>query len=78
MNIAIIDASGFVGLNLLEEALDRNHNVTAIVRNPEKSKTGHPNLVVKKGDVLNMNEIAKLMEGSKAIEEAVKKQGLSA
>ena len=36
MKIALIGASGFVGSALLKEALDRGHEVTAIVRHPEK------------------------------------------
>jgi hypothetical protein len=36
MKIALIGATGFVGSALLKEALDRGHEVTAIVRHPEK------------------------------------------
>ena len=35
MKVALIGATGFVGARLLEEALDRGHQVTAIVRKPE-------------------------------------------
>ncbi|TRX76034.1 NAD(P)-dependent oxidoreductase [Pseudomonas mangiferae] len=36
MRIALIGATGFVGSALLEEALNRGHQVTALVRHPEK------------------------------------------
>ena len=36
MKIAVIGATGFVGSAILQEALQRGHEVTAIVRNPEK------------------------------------------
>lgn len=36
MKIALIGATGFVGSALLAEALDRGHQVTAVVRNPTK------------------------------------------
>ena len=36
MKIALIGATGFVGSAILKEALDRGHEVTAIVRHPEK------------------------------------------
>ncbi|HEX6005417.1 MAG TPA: NAD(P)-dependent oxidoreductase [Burkholderiales bacterium] len=36
MRIALIGATGFVGSALLKEALDRGHEVTAIVRHPDK------------------------------------------
>lgn len=36
VKIALIGATGFVGSALLQEALGRGHEVTAIVRDPEK------------------------------------------
>ena len=36
MKIALIGATGFVGSAILKEALDRGHDVTAIVRHPDK------------------------------------------
>jgi uncharacterized protein YbjT (DUF2867 family) len=36
MNIVLLGATGFVGSALLNEALRRRHEVTAIVRHPEK------------------------------------------
>ena len=36
MKIALIGATGFVGSAILKEALDRGHEVAAIVRHPEK------------------------------------------
>ena len=36
MKLAVIGASGFVGSAVLNEALSRGHQVTAIVRHPEK------------------------------------------
>jgi putative NADH-flavin reductase len=67
MKIALIGASGFVGSHILKEALDRGHQVTAIVRNPEKITEKHPNLQAKKGDVFNTEEIAKLVSGHDAV-----------
>lgn len=67
MKIALIGASGFVGSHLLKEALDRGHQVTAIVRHPEKITTQHPHLTVRKGDVLQSDAIAPLLEGHDAV-----------
>lgn len=39
MKVALIGASGFVGTAVLHELLQRGHQVTAIVRHPEKVKT---------------------------------------
>ncbi len=42
MKIALIGASGFVGKAITRELLDRGHEVTAIVRHPEKVDAGSP------------------------------------
>jgi uncharacterized protein len=47
--IVLIGASGFVGTAILNEALERGHQVTAVVRHPEKITAVHKNLVVKQG-----------------------------
>ena len=36
MKIAVLGATGPSGLQVVQEALERGHEVTAIVRNPEK------------------------------------------
>ncbi|MFD1816030.1 hypothetical protein SAMN04515674_11312 [Pseudarcicella hirudinis] len=63
MKIAIIGASGFVGTALLNESLDRKHQVTAIARNPEKISKTDANLTTKKADVTNVAELAEILSG---------------
>lgn len=67
MKIALIGASGFVGSAVLKEALDRNHEVVAIVRNPENINTKNEKLTVKQGDVLNEDTVAELVQGCNAV-----------
>jgi len=67
MKVAIIGASGFIGSAILNEALQRGHTVTAIVRNPEKITLESPLLTVKKGDVTNEAEVAALVLGHEAV-----------
>ncbi len=64
MKVALIGASGFVGTQVLKELLSRGHQVTAIVRNPEKIKEKNDGLMVKKGDVMNVDETADLLKGN--------------
>lgn len=66
MKLAIIGASGFVGSAILKEALDRGHEVTAIVRYPEKLQP-HANLHPLKGDVYNADDVARLVAGHEAV-----------
>ncbi|WP_298732994.1 NAD(P)-dependent oxidoreductase [uncultured Chitinophaga sp.] len=67
MKVALIGASGFVGSHILHELLERGHQVTAIVRHPEKISARHPNLVVKKGDVYLEGEVTELVKGQDAV-----------
>ncbi|RFM32683.1 NAD(P)-dependent oxidoreductase [Chitinophaga silvisoli] len=67
MKITIIGASGFIGGALLAEALERGHEVTAIVRNPEKITVSNPKLTVKQGDVADADKLAELIKGSEAV-----------
>ncbi len=62
MKIAIIGATGLVGTKILSESLDRGHEVTAIVRNPERLPT-HPQLRTAKGDATRPAELASLVTG---------------
>lgn len=63
MKIALIGATGFVGTAILKEALDRKHQVTAIVRHPEKLKGENDNLAKVKGDVFDTGHFAELLNG---------------
>ena len=63
MKIAVIGATGNAGSRIVEEALKRGHEVTAIARNPEKLGGARPNLVPKKGDAHNSDALAKLLAG---------------
>ncbi len=47
MKLAIIGASGFVGSQLLAEALRRSYMVTAFVRDPQNITLQDKNLIVK-------------------------------
>ena len=51
-----------VGTKLLSESLDRGHEVTAIVRNPDGLPT-HPKLRAARGDVAKPAELASLLAG---------------
>lgn len=65
--IVLIGASGFVGSAILNEALSRGHQVTAVVRNPDKISTKHANLTITKGDVSSEEVVKVLSEGADAV-----------
>jgi uncharacterized protein len=62
MKIALIGASGMIGSRILAEALQRGHQVTGIVRNPEKIEA-HKNLIAKKADALQLDDLARILSG---------------
>ena len=66
MKIAVIGATGFVGSTILQEALQRGHEVTAIVRHPEKV-TPHPKLRPHKADVQKTDEVTRSVAGHDAV-----------
>ncbi|MBP1614605.1 MAG: NmrA-like family protein [Bacteroidetes bacterium] len=65
--IVLIGASGFVGSAILNEALNRGHQVTAVVRNPDKISTKHANLTITKGDVSSVEAVKVLSKGADAV-----------
>ncbi|CAL1517369.1 NAD(P)-dependent oxidoreductase [Chitinophaga sp. MM2321] len=67
MKVAIIGASGFIGTAILEEALNRGHEVTAIVRHPEKITIKNANLTIQQGDVSSEAAVATLVAGNEAV-----------
>ncbi|MCW2259031.1 MULTISPECIES: NAD(P)-dependent oxidoreductase [Sphingobacterium] len=67
MKVAIIGASGFIGSAILNEALSRGHDITAIVRKPEKVTVSNPRLNVNKGDVIKEEELVSLLKGNEAV-----------
>ncbi len=66
MRVAIIGASGNIGSFIRDEALARGHQVTAIVRHPEKITVRNPLLTVVKADILK-DEVDKLVRGHDAV-----------
>jgi len=67
MKIAIIGASGNIGSRITREALSRGHQVTAIVRHPEKLTLENESLVVTRGDVLDTEDLAAKLPGHDAV-----------
>jgi len=52
MRLLIVGASGGTGRELVRQALDRGHSVTAFVRSPGRLRLTHPHLTAATGDVM--------------------------
>ncbi|WP_426059259.1 NAD(P)-dependent oxidoreductase [Hymenobacter sp. B1770] len=67
MNLLIFRATGGTGRQLVEQALDQGHTVTAFARSPRKLDLQHARLRVFPGDVLNAASVQAAMAGQEAV-----------
>src|SRR4051812_15547622 len=67
MNLLIIGGTGGTGRELIGQALDEGHDLTVLVRNPDRLKISHPNLKVVKGDVLKFDNVQQVVKGQDAV-----------
>lgn len=66
MKVALIGASGNVGAWLPAELLSRGHEVTGVVRHPERLPP-RDGLSVKRGDISDEDGLAQLLAGHDAV-----------
>ena len=57
MKIAVFGAGGRIGSRVVTEALNRGHNVTAVVRHPENYTNERSHLRVAKGDLFGSQDV---------------------
>jgi putative NADH-flavin reductase len=67
MRILIFGATGGTGRQLVQQALERNHQVTAFVRDPVKLSIQHPLLQVFQGDIQRADTIRGAIPGHEAV-----------
>jgi putative NADH-flavin reductase len=71
MKILLIGGTGNIGQRILNEALNKGYEVTAVQRKPEALELKHANLTVIKGDLLNEAELPSLIAGKDVIVSAI-------
>ena len=67
MKIFVLGATGGTGQELVRQAIEHGHGVTAFVRSPEKLKTFGERIAVIRGDLLNSAELERVLEGHDAV-----------
>ena len=67
MKLLVFGASGKTGREIVLQALDRGHEVTAFVRDPAKVKLSHKHLRVVRGDVMDPYTVDAAMPGHHAV-----------
>jgi putative NADH-flavin reductase len=75
MRLFIIGATGGTGGILLNQAIDRGHQVTAFVRSPEKLGAPRPGVTVRKGDPGNVAELRSALTDHDAVLSALGHRG---
>jgi putative NADH-flavin reductase len=67
MRLAIFGATGNTGLELVKQALEEGHTVTAFVRDPARLAIEDANLTLVTGDVFDAASVTKAVQGQDAI-----------
>ncbi|KAJ7394417.1 hypothetical protein OS493_000226 [Desmophyllum pertusum] len=67
LKLVVFGATGRTGKELVKQALEKGHHVTAVVRSPEKLNTQHDNLSLVKGDACDLESFAAALDGKDAV-----------
>src|SRR5438477_7339098 len=67
MNLVVLGATGSTGLEIVRQAIEHGHSVTAFVRSPERLKPFRDRIIVKQGDLLNSAELERVIQGHDAV-----------
>ncbi|OQS13484.1 epimerase [Nocardia donostiensis] len=67
MRIAVFGATGTLGRHIVEQALERGHEVTALTRDANRIGRTHENLHVVEGDVLDPAAVERAVRGQDAV-----------
>ncbi|GAA1952966.1 NAD(P)-dependent oxidoreductase [Kitasatospora viridis] len=75
MRLTVLGATGGIGRHLVTQALADGHQVTAVVRDPDRLALRQPELTVVRADALDPNELVGVVEGADAVLSGVGQAG---
>lgn len=67
MKLIIFGSTGATGYQVITQALEKGHHVTAFARHPEKMEIVHENLQVFQGDVLDYPAVEQAITGQEVV-----------
>ena len=67
MKLVILGATGGVGLEIVRQAIEHHHDVTAFVRSPERLEPFADRITVRRGDLLSSADLEKALRGHDAV-----------
>lgn len=71
MKIVLFGATGNVGQRITREALERGHEVVAVVRDPSRSEAPDPRVRLVRGDATDAASVAEVARGADAVVSAI-------
>jgi putative NADH-flavin reductase len=67
VKLVVLGATGGTGLEIVRQALDRGHHVTALVRSPERLRPFWNRITVRQGDLLDIADLEPVITGHDAV-----------
>jgi putative NADH-flavin reductase len=67
MKLIVLGATGSTGLEIVRQAMEHGHSVTAFVRSPERLKSFGDRISIKQGNLLDSAELEQVIEGHDAV-----------
>ncbi len=67
MKLIVLGATGGTGLEIVRQALERGHSVTALVRSPDQLKQFGDQITVERGDLLSSVDLQQVTQGHDAV-----------
>ncbi len=67
MKVVVLGATGGTGLEIVRQAIERGHTVTALVRSPDRLKPFRDRITIKQGDLLNSADLERAIQGQDAV-----------
>src|SRR5438552_5701265 len=67
MKLVVLGATGGTGLEIVRQAVEHGHSVTALVRSPERLQPLRDRITIKRGDLLNGTDLEAVIQGQDAV-----------
>jgi putative NADH-flavin reductase len=67
MKLVVLGATGSTGLEIVRQAVQHGHSVTAFVRSPERLRPFRDRIIVNQGNLLDASELEQVIKGQDAI-----------
>lgn len=67
MKLLVLGATGGIGLEIVRQAVEHGHSVTALVRSPDKLKIFWDRITVQQGDLLNSAVLERAIQSHDAV-----------